>query len=128
MTISSDTTTSDPSLGAAPSKILVTGGKGNFGATVVRELAGYGEVILTDISPEIGDEPVAYHQADLTDFPRVLQLMQGIDTVVHLAVVAINDYLVDPPLGPLELDPYHEKILAVNPRVAYNVLEGVRWR
>lgn len=113
-------------VGSGRRKILITGAKGNFGASVVRGLAGCGEIFLSDISPAVGDESVAYHQADLTDFPRALELMQGIDTVVHLAVVSAKSYSARSPLGPSELDPYHEKILQVNPLIACHVFEAAR--
>ena len=126
MAIPSENLLSRKTAGSGPGKILVTGGKGGLAVPISRELAGCGEVILTDVSPAGGDERAAYHQADLTDFPRVLELMQGIDTVVHLAVVAAKNYAEAPPLGPSELDPYHEKILRVNPRIAYHVFEAAR--
>ena len=112
--------------GSALGKILVTGGKGGLAVPISRELTGCGEIILTDVSPAVGDESLAYQQADLTDFPRVFQLMQGIDTVVHLAVVSGKDYPTGSLLGPSELEPYFEKILQVNPRIAYHVFEAAR--
>jgi len=92
MAIPSENLLSRKTAGSGPGKILVTGGKGGLAASISRELAGCGEVILTDVSPAVGDESLAYQQADLTDFSRVIQLMQGIDTVVHLAVVSGKDY------------------------------------
>jgi len=112
--------------GSALGKILVTGGKGGLAVPISRELTGCGEIILTDVSPAVGDESLAYQQADLTDFPRVFQLMQGIDTVVHLAVVSGKDYPTGSRLGPSELEPYHKKLLQVNPCIAYNVFESAR--
>jgi len=126
MAIPSENLLSPRTIGSGLGKILVTGGKGGLAVPISRELAGCGEVILADVSPAGGDERAAYHQADLTDFPRVLELMQGIDTVVHLAVVAAKNYPEGSLLGPSELDPYHEKILRVNPRIAYHVFEAAR--
>jgi len=126
MSISSENLPDHCLVEAGPKKILITGGKGNFAAPICRELAGCGEVILTDVSPTGENETFSYHQADLTDFPRVIELMKGIDTVVHLAVVSGKNFPVGSSLGPSELDPYHEKLLQVNPRIAYHVFEAAR--
>jgi len=126
MSISSENLPDHCLVEAGPKKILITGGKGNLAAPIYRELAGCGEVILTDVSPTGENETVLYHQADLTDFPRVLELMKGIDTVVHLAVVSGKDYSKDSILGPSDLAPYLEKVLQVNPRIAYHVFEAAR--
>jgi uronate dehydrogenase len=126
MAIPSKKLPTHPSVGSGIGKILITGGKGNFANVISQELAECAEVILTDVIAASGDEKFRYHQADLTDFPCVLGVMQGIDTVVHLAVVSGKDYPTGSLLGPSELEPYHKKLLQVNPCIAYNVFESAR--
>jgi len=108
-------------------KIMVTGGKGTLAVAIAPQLNDIGELLLTDLAPPEGNgESEGYRQADLMNFPRVVDVMRGMDTVVHLAVVAAKFYRERPPLGPADLDPYHEKMLQVNPVIAYHVFEAAR--
>jgi len=120
-----DSTEQPATLGTG--KILITGGNGSLAASITRQLADCGEVVLTDLAATAESDGLApYCQADLTDFQQTIGLMQGIDTVIHLAVVASKNYPEDPELGPFELNPYAEKILQINPLVAYHVFEAAR--
>lgn len=60
------------------------------------------------------------------DFAQVVPLMEGVDTVVHLAVVAGVLYKNRTAPGPMEVDSFDEAVLRVNPMTTYNVFEAAR--
>ncbi len=67
-------------------KICVTGASGKAGRSVVRDLLEHGfDVMATDVASsmkEVGDGAV---RADLTDYGQVLEVLKGVDAVIHLA-------------------------------------------
>ena len=66
-------------------KICVTGASGKAGRAVTRDLIEHGhEVVATDlvVSP---DDRFAMMQADLTDYGQTVDVLHGVDAVVHLA-------------------------------------------
>jgi dihydroflavonol-4-reductase len=69
--------------------VVVTGARGFIGAHLVRRLAARGtEVRALDLRPAEGGptaEHVRQHQVDLCDREAVAPLLEGVDTVFHLA-------------------------------------------
>lgn len=64
--------------------VLVTGAAGRLGRAVATHLHREGiDLRTTDIVPG-GDVPYRFETADLLDHARVLKLLDGVDTVVHL--------------------------------------------
>ena len=63
----------------------MTGASGKAGRVVTRELAVHGHTVVgTDLVALAGDEaPVVV--ADLTDFGQAIDVLRGVDAVVHLA-------------------------------------------
>jgi nucleoside-diphosphate-sugar epimerase len=68
-------------------RVVVTGGSGKAGRSVVRDLAEYGfDVVNVDTQPPT--EPVApVLIADLTQFGEAVESLRGADAVVHLAAI-----------------------------------------
>lgn len=70
-------------------RICVTGAAGMTGRVVVDELLDHDfEVLTTDLVPppvQFAELPATYIRADLTDFGETLELLDGVDAVVHLA-------------------------------------------
>jgi len=106
--------------------VLITGGKGNLAGPVAARLAGRAHLMLTDLAPPGADDGDHYRQADLADFKQVVSLMEGVEVVVHLAVSASRHFSGRPAPAPLELDPYHESMVRVNPLITYHVFEAAR--
>jgi nucleoside-diphosphate-sugar epimerase len=67
-------------------RICVTGASGKAGRQVTKELLEHGhEVVATDVvpgPPDLGAEVVV---ADLTDYGQAIDVLHGVDAVVHLA-------------------------------------------
>ncbi len=67
-------------------RICVTGASGRAGRVTVRELLdhGYGVVATDRVMPaqDLGVRPLL---ADLTDYGQAVEVLQGVDAVVHLA-------------------------------------------
>lgn len=72
---------------SAMSRIVVTGGSGQGGRAVVRDLLEHGyEVLSVDLRPpQDGLAPSLL--ADLTDFGETVEALRGADAVVHLAAI-----------------------------------------
>src|SRR5215813_2280443 len=68
-------------------KICGTGSSGRAGRAVVGDLTEHGyRVIGTDVVPLAGDDqPADFLRADLTDYGQVVEVLSGVDAVVHLA-------------------------------------------
>src|SRR5580698_1737253 len=64
-------------------RVCVTGANGQAGRAVVRDLLDHGyEVAATDIT---GTRDNGVLRADLTDYGQALEVLHGVDAVVHLA-------------------------------------------
>jgi UDP-glucose 4-epimerase len=73
-------------------RVLVTGGGGRLGRSVVEGLAGAGhEVVSVDVSPTPSGAAAATFPADLTDLGQAFETMARYrpDAVVHLAAIAV---------------------------------------
>ncbi|MFC4016571.1 polysaccharide biosynthesis protein [Micromonospora sp. GCM10011542] len=78
-------------------RVLITGGTGSFGQTMVRRLLDRGveevRVLSRDEAKQdamrrlLGDERVRYHVGDVRDFDSVLRASRGIDYVFHAAAL-----------------------------------------
>ena len=97
-------------------RILVTGGAGDIGAYVVRELASHGSppAVLDMRLPRSRVEAVDYVQCDLMNLQATLETVDNYDLVIHLA--AIPHPYSDPP----------DRVMAVNMVTCFNVLEAIR--
>lgn len=67
-------------------KICVTGASGRAGRVTVRDLLEHGyEVVATDAAAPKEDLGVPLLRADLTDYGQAIEVLHGVDAVVHLA-------------------------------------------
>ena len=65
-------------------KILITGAKGTIGSKLVPVLEDKHELCLLSRICNTDDD--RWHQVDLANLDQVLEVMQGIDIVIHLAI------------------------------------------
>ena len=67
-------------------RICVTGASGRAGRAVVAELVEHGHrVVATDLVAPAEDLGIPVLRADLTDYGQALEVLHGVDAVVHLA-------------------------------------------
>jgi nucleoside-diphosphate-sugar epimerase len=67
-------------------RICVTGASGRAGRVTVKELLAHGyDVVATDVAPPREDLGVPVLRADLTDYGQTVEVLQGVEAVVHLA-------------------------------------------
>ena len=80
-------------------RLLLTGGAGNLGRQLRGALAEWAEVVrVTDIA-SLG-EPAAHEETsvvDLADRAAVMQLVEGVDAIVHLGGISIDAPFNDAP-------------------------------
>ena len=69
-------------------KVLLTGATGGVGQLLEERLADSYELVLQGRTPRTDKEEQELRKVDLTDFDEVKALMDGVDTVVHLAGAA----------------------------------------
>lgn len=95
-------------------KILITGGSGNIGAYVIKELKDLHELIILDLKASKIYPDIPLLEVDLLDENKVKDAVKGFDAVIHLAAIPhpFND-----PGG---------RVLTVNVAGTYNLLEAVR--
>lgn len=93
--------------------VLITGAGGQVGAVLRQGLAGKYRLRLLDQAPieDLGADE-AFVQADLNDIDVLRDAMKGVDGIVHLAAVSVEDSW--------------EKILPNNIVGAYNLFEAAR--
>ena len=92
-------------------KVLVTGGAGNIGRTLVRYMSAQHDVTALDIKDK-PEEIDSYVRADILDLDAMKEALRGFDAVVHLAAI------------PYPLPNAPEKTFQVNTMGTYNVLEA----
>lgn len=70
-------------------RVVVTGGLGRLGRSVVSRLAGKAKVTVLDVTSPTSPLPpdVEAVTVDMTDYPAVLTAMKGHDAVIHLAAI-----------------------------------------
>jgi len=69
-------------------RICVTGSSGKAGLAVVTDLAEHGHWVFgTDlVEPRVGGpEPADFVRADLTDYGQAVEVLKGVEAVIHLA-------------------------------------------
>jgi nucleoside-diphosphate-sugar epimerase len=77
-------------------RVCVTGASGRAGRAVVRDLLEHGfEVRATDLVPSAVDLGVPVMRADLTRYGEAVEVLHGMDAVVHLANIPAGDILTD---------------------------------
>jgi nucleoside-diphosphate-sugar epimerase len=69
------------------SRIVVTGGSGQAGRAVVRDLLEHGDDVLSVDLVAYPDSPCPQLTADLTDFGETVEALRDADAVVHLAAI-----------------------------------------
>ena len=78
------------------SRVCVTGASGRAGRAVVRDLLEHGfDVRATDLVPSTVDLGVPVLRADLTQYGEAVEVLHGMDAVVHLANIPAGDILTD---------------------------------
>ena len=86
-------------------KLLVTGGCGFIGSTIVDELVkdGYEVVVIDDLSSETNEQfyfnnKATYFEEDIADYDRTKHLYKDVSVVYHLAAEARIQAAIDKPL------------------------------
>jgi perosamine synthetase len=85
-------------------RVLVTGGAGFIGSEVTRQLAASaGEVLVVDnlvngSRENLANLPdsVCFHEADIRDSDRMMELLRGVDIVLHLACLGVRHSIHSP--------------------------------
>jgi nucleoside-diphosphate-sugar epimerase len=72
-------------------KICVTGASGTAGQATVAHLLSRYEVRATDIAAPPSELGAPFVRADLTDYGQAVEVLQGMDAVVHLANIPAPD-------------------------------------
>jgi nucleoside-diphosphate-sugar epimerase len=119
-------------------RILVTGGLGRIALEVAKALSDRMELVLADQIPSsqaeeifaanngFGRGKLQYREVNLMDFGSVLHSLDGIEAVVHLAVVPVVNYRDRAAPLPDALDSYDEAVLRQNPVMTHHVLEAAQ--
>ena len=94
-------------------RILITGATGNVGLLLVDRLAVDYDIVQQGRTPKTEEQETVLRRVDLTDYAEVRELMDGIDTVVHLA-------------GEASPEGEWESVLSANIVGYRNVLEAAR--
>lgn len=96
------------------SRVLVTGGSGRLGRSVVTVLAQAGHEVVSVDRASIADLPARQIEHDLTDLGATRALLDDIrpDAVVHLAAISVPFSLPDP------------QIYSINTTLAFSVVEA----
>ena len=102
-------------------KILVTGGAGFIGSSIVKLLCeeGHEVTVFDDLSTgyeEYIDKKARFVKANLGDIGAINKALEGQEAVIHLAAESIIEYSINDP----------EKTLKRNINYAINLLEGMR--
>src|SRR5699024_7177799 len=105
--------THNGSMDEARKRVLITGATGGVGSVLAHGLQDDYELALHGRTPRTEEQRQTLRTADLGDYDEVLSLMDGIDTVVHMAGAAAPD-------SPWEL------VLEANIIGLRNVLEAAR--
>ena len=98
-----------------PKKVLITGAAGTIGSVLREGLKGkYETLALSDIAPlgEAAPGEQLFENADIRDIDATQATMEGVDCVVHLAGIPVEDDW--------------EKIMPMNLIGCYNVFEAAR--
>ncbi|MCM3556258.1 NAD(P)-dependent oxidoreductase [Janibacter melonis] len=80
-------------------RILITGATGGIGLVLSDRLRDDYDVVMHGRTPRTPEQERELREADLTDYDEVRALMDGVDTVVHLAGAASPESTWDDVLG-----------------------------
>ena len=70
----------------------MTGASGKLGRAATRELLTHGyDVVATDVNPPPVELGVGLVRADLTDYGQTVDVLHGVEAVVHLAAIPAPD-------------------------------------
>lgn len=94
-------------------RVLITGAMGRIGRALTTGLAETYTLRLHDLKPDMAPDGFDFAAADITSFEAVRPMMEGIDTVVHLA-------------GNPSVEAEWESILNANIIGTRNILEAAR--
>jgi len=68
--------------------IVVTGASGKAGRAITADLVAHGyAVTATDLAPPPVDLGARFIRADLTDYGQTVEILHGVDAVVHMAAI-----------------------------------------
>jgi nucleoside-diphosphate-sugar epimerase len=95
----------------AGAKIVVTGGSGKAGRTVVADLVAHGYDVLNIDLVKYTIPGARFLKADLTDLGQTYEVLQGADAVVHLAAIPAPGILTE------------EATFRINMTSTYNVFQ-----
>jgi len=101
-------------------KILVIGSCGTLGKLIAKNLEDEFDVFGTDIAQADGDP--RYRQADITDFAQILDVMKGMDRVVHLAVASGGTFDQTP--GETSISDFEKATMRVNVNGTFHIFEA----
>lgn len=94
-------------------RVLVTGGIGLIGHTVVKRLQNKGwDVKVIDIAPQTELPDSVYSVCDITDYDSLREKMKGCDAVVHMAALRSPYYAQAP------------EVFRINVQGTFNVFEA----
>jgi len=98
----------------AGDRVIVTGGAGRLGRSVVRALADAGYDVVSIDRATVADLPAEQREADLLDAAATRSLFAALapDAVIHLAAIAVPGALPD------------SEVFDINTRLVWNVLEA----
>ena len=103
-------------------RILITGGAGFIGTTLARRLVDANDVVAVDnlhrdalSGTDLADDPrFTFHEADVLDAERMVELARGVTHIVHCAAIAGVDTVLESPV----------RTMRVNIIGTYNLLEA----
>lgn len=96
-------------------KVLITGGSGNIGNYVIKELLSEHKLTILDLKKSSKYPDLPWENVNLLDAEATKKYVKGFDVIIHLA--AIPNPFNDP----------GERVLSVNVTSTYNLMEAVRY-
>jgi len=110
-------------------KILITGASGKVAQRILPFFPDDFDLVLTDRqAAEIQGRKI--HALDITDYSAVRAAMEGVDAVVHLAIVSTREVVRDKPLFDTdegaEYLRFNDLAIDVNVRGTYHLFEAAR--
>lgn len=95
-------------------KVLITGGTGDIGNYVIKELLHRHEITILDLRKSSRYPDLPWKKVDLLDAEATKEQVKGFDAIIHLAAI------------PHPFDDPGDKVLHVNVVSTYNLMEAVQ--